>query len=445
MVEGLRGSHDERIVLAYSGGLDTSVAIPWLAEQYRAEIVTVTLDLGQGSELDDVRERALGARRGARARARRARGVRARLRPAGAAGRRARTRARYPLATALGRPLIAKQLVEIAQIEGATAVAHGCNGDRATTRCASTCRARALDPAHHGHRAGARRGTMSRATRSATRASAAFPCRRRSRGRTRIDANLWGRSIACGVLEDPWQEPPEDIYPLTQVAGRRARHAGVRRDRVRARRAGRDQRRRDAARRADREPRDDRRRARRRPHRHGREPRRRRQVARDLRGAGGRRAAHRASRARSSSSTPRDSSGSPSELGVQYADLVYNGHWFTPTREAIDAFVATVQPRVTGTIRLKLFKGDCRVVGRQSPFALNVDAVDDSPIASNVNARLPTSSAIDVHSLVRPVRRRSRRGRLRLRRVAVRSIAGCSKTTSPAAWRGPRRSRAPAC
>ena len=87
--------------------------------------------------------------------------------------------------------------------------------------------------------------------------------------------------------------------------------------------------------------------------------------------------------------TPRDLERLTADLGVKYADLVDNGLWFTPTREAIDALVAKVQERVTGTIRLKLFKGDCRVVGRQSPFArqLDVDDVRSSPSKSSRPSR----------------------------------------------------------
>ena len=117
----------ERIVLAYSGGLDTSVAIPWLAETRGAEVVAVTLDHGQGSELNQVRERALAA--GA---------VRAHVldvceafargfvMPALQAG--ALYEGRYPLAAALARPLMAQKLVELAAMEGATAIAHGSTG-----------------------------------------------------------------------------------------------------------------------------------------------------------------------------------------------------------------------------------------------------------------------------------------------------------------------------
>src|SRR5918992_6400144 len=118
----------KRIVLAYSGGLDTSVAIPWLKEKYAAEIVSVTLDLGQGRELVDVRERALalGAVR-AHVIDVREEFVRGYILPALQAG--ALYEDRYPLATALGRPLIARKLVEIAAIEQATTIAHGCTGN----------------------------------------------------------------------------------------------------------------------------------------------------------------------------------------------------------------------------------------------------------------------------------------------------------------------------
>src|SRR5258705_10325750 len=117
----------ERIVLAYSGGLDTSVAIPWLAETYHAEIIAVTIDLGQGRELEEVRDRAL-ATGAVRAHVLDAREEFARDYVLPALKADAIYEDRYPLATALGRPLIAQKLVEIAEIEQATAVAHGCTG-----------------------------------------------------------------------------------------------------------------------------------------------------------------------------------------------------------------------------------------------------------------------------------------------------------------------------
>ena len=134
----------ERIVLAYSGGLDTSVAIPWLAEKYQAEIVAVTLDLGQGKELDDVRERAMAV--GAvrchvlDVRAEFAEQYVLRSLQAGAL-----YEGQYPLATALGRPLIAKRLVEIAEMESAGAIAHGCTG-KGNDQVRIDVSARALSP-----------------------------------------------------------------------------------------------------------------------------------------------------------------------------------------------------------------------------------------------------------------------------------------------------------
>src|SRR6266705_2865524 len=117
----------ERIVLAYSGGLVISVAIPWMAEKYQAEIVAVTLDMGQGKELEEVRDRAL-ATGAVRAHVLDVREEFSRdyILPALKAD--AIYEDRYPMATALGRPLIAQKLVEIAEIEQATAIAHGCTG-----------------------------------------------------------------------------------------------------------------------------------------------------------------------------------------------------------------------------------------------------------------------------------------------------------------------------
>src|SRR5437870_13242145 len=117
----------ERIVLAYSGGLDTSVAIPWLREKYNAEIIAVTLDLGQGRELEDVRDRAL-ATGAVRAHVLDVREEFARDYVLPALKADAIYEDRYPMGTALGRPLIARKLMEIAAIEQAAAIAHGCTG-----------------------------------------------------------------------------------------------------------------------------------------------------------------------------------------------------------------------------------------------------------------------------------------------------------------------------
>src|SRR5262249_29403051 len=139
------GMDKARIVLAYSGGLDTSAAIAWLAEQYSAEVIAVTLDLGQGRELTDVRERALAVG-AARAHVLDVRDEFASdyILPALQAG--ALYEDRYPLATALSRPLIARKLVDVARMEGTTVIAHGCNG-KANDELRLELGVRALDPA----------------------------------------------------------------------------------------------------------------------------------------------------------------------------------------------------------------------------------------------------------------------------------------------------------
>jgi argininosuccinate synthase len=183
------------------------------------------------------------------------------------------------------------------------------------------------------------------------------------------DANLWGRSVECGVLEDPWQEPPEDVYTLTRsaveapdepahvdidfetgvpkaingvamslvdlaqsletIAGG---HGVGRIDMVENRLVG--------------------------------------IKSREIYEAPAAVVLHRAHAELQAFVTPKDLERLTSELAVKYADLVYNGLWYSATREALDALVGKVQERVTGTVRLRLFKGDCHVVGRKSPFAL---------------------------------------------------------------------------
>ena len=356
----------KKIVLAYSGGLDTSVAIKWLADKYDAEIIAVTIDLGQGKELDDVRERALAVG------AVRAHVVDAReefaqdyLVPALQAG--ALYEGKYPLATALGRPLIAMKLVEVAQFEGASMIAHGCTA-KGNDQVRMDVSARALDPSLEVV-APAREWGMTRPDEIeyARKHGIVVPTTVESPYST--DSNLWGRSIECGVLEDPWTEPPEEIYaltksptecpdvpayvevdfeagvplqvngvamPLTELINSLETIAGAhgvgRIDMVENRLVG--------------------------------------IKSREIYEAPAATVLHTAHRELEALVLPKDLERLKDDLGRTYADLVYNGLWFTPTREAIDAFVRKVQERVTGTVRLKLYRGDCRVVGRKSDYAL---------------------------------------------------------------------------
>ena len=356
----------ERIILAYSGGLDTSVAIPWLREKYGAEIIAVTLDLGQGRELNQIRERAMSS--GAiRCHVLDVREEFARdyILPALQAD--ALYEERYPLATALSRPLIAKKLVEIAHMENATAIAHGCTG-KGNDQVRLDVSARAIDPAI-AVIAPAREWGMTRPEEIAYARARNVSVPTTIASPYSTDQNLWGRSIECGVLEDPWTEPPADIYTLTKspadapavpayveiewengvptaingvemsfvelinsletIAGV---HGVGRIDMVENRLVG--------------------------------------IKSREIYEAPAGVLLHQAHRELEGLVIPRDLQRLKQRLSQEYADLVYNGLWFSPTRSAIDAFVQNIQPRVAGTIRLKLYKGDCRVVGRKSAFAL---------------------------------------------------------------------------
>ena len=356
----------ERIVLAYSGGLDTSVAVKWLADKYAAEIVAVTIDLGQGKELDDIRERALSVG------AVRAHVVEAReefaqqyILPALQAG--AIYEGKYPLATALGRPLIAKKLVEIAEMEDASMIAHGCTG-KGNDQVRMDVSARALNPTIKVV-APARVWGMTRPEEIEYARQHGIPVPASVENPYSTDSNLWGRSIECGVLEDPWTEPPEDIYtltkspaeapdvpayvevdfergvptkvngvamPLTELINSLETIAGAhgvgRIDMVENRLVG--------------------------------------IKSREIYEAPAATVLHASHRELETIVIPRDLERIKAGLARTYADIVYDGLWFSPTRDAIDAFVANVQERVTGTVRVKLSKGDCRVVGRKSPASL---------------------------------------------------------------------------
>ncbi|MEZ5316138.1 MAG: argininosuccinate synthase [Vicinamibacterales bacterium] len=393
-----------RIVLAYSGSLDGSAAISWLTEQYGAQVATVSLDVGQGRRLEDVRDRALalGAVRAhvIDARDEFASGF---ILPALQAG--ALYEGRYPLATALSLPLVARRLVEVGRIEKADAIAHGSRHANDSVRIETA--ARALEP---GVRilAPAREWGMTRDQVLAYAKVRGIPLPAAD-SHYSIDMNLWGRSIEFGDIEDPWREPPEEIYELTKspleapdtpayveigfeqgvpvsingvamapveliqsletIAGA---HAVGRIDMVENWMVG--------------------------------------IKSREVYEAPSAVVLHLAHRELQSLVAPRDLERLTHDLSVRYADLVYNGLWYTPTREAIDGLVATVQKRVTGTVRLKFFKGDCRAVGRKSPYALHAppprDGVSQDPSAAEGYMRnwgLPLETATRLASQIDPL------------------------------------------
>jgi argininosuccinate synthase len=355
----------ERIVLAYSGGLDTSIAIPWLAETFGAEVVTVTLDLGRGAELVEIRQRALslGALR-AHVIDVREEFIRDYALPALQAG--ALYADRAPMTTALTRPLIARKLVEVAQMEGANGVAHGCaatsdDGLRLDALVA------ALNPALRLI-APTRMWDMTRDEALAFARERNIPLPPSFDSAYKTDANVWGRSLACSPALDSWAEVPDEVYALTRSprhcpdqpayvdiefdGGRPIRinsiemsplemidsletiaglHGVGRIDLMTTRLTG--------------------------------------GQAREIYEAPAAVVLHAAHKELEQLVVPSDLEQVAHALGRTYADLINTGQWFSPTRTAIDAFVAAIQPRVTGSIRLKLFKGDCRVAGRRSPFA----------------------------------------------------------------------------
>lgn len=356
-----------RIVLAYSGGLDTSIAIPWLADTYQAEIVTVTMDLGQGKELEDARERALGLG-AARAHVRDLRDEFARQHILPALQACAIYENHYPLATALGRPLIAKHLVDVARQEDASAVAHGCGTEKGNDAARIETAVGVLNPDLE-ILAPLAMWDIPRAEKVAFARKRGIPVPHTADSPYTTDVNLWGRSIEYGVLDDPWVEPPADVYQLTRspaeapdtpayvevefdagvpvaingvamslveligsletIAGA---HGVGRIDMLENRLGG--------------------------------------TKSREIYEAPAAVLLHAAHTELQTYVTPRDLARLAADLGVKYADLVYNGLWYSPMREAIEALVGKVQERVTGAIRLRLFKGDFRVVGRKSPNAL---------------------------------------------------------------------------
>jgi len=205
----------KKVVLAFTGGLDTSVAVAWLREHYDAEVITLTVDVGGGSLRDNVAQRAMVAGAGkAYVVDGRDRFLRRFVFPSLQAN--ALYQDAYPLATALARPLIAQLLVEVAERERAAAVAHGCTG-KGNDQVRFDVAVRALDPKLEVI-------APMRVGIGLSREQEVAYARDRGMevpdlGGYSLDQNLWGRSIETGALEDPWQTPPADVYEWTVDPG----------------------------------------------------------------------------------------------------------------------------------------------------------------------------------------------------------------------------------
>lgn len=356
----------EKVVLAYSGGLDTSVAVRWLKEERGFDVVALTVDVGMDRERETLHSRALAA--GASAflwRDAQETFVRHFAFPALAAG--ARYQGHYPLATALSRPLIARDLVEAAREEGATAVAHGCTG-KGNDQVRFDVSVQALAPELRIV-APLREWEMDREAEIAYAQQHAIPVTVTRDSPYSVDENLWGRSIECGVLEDPWQEPPAEVYEWTKSpAEAPERPAYVEIGFERGLPVSLDGRETDPVSLVKRlnELAGE--------HGVGRVD----MVEDRLVGIKSREiyeapaavtllAAHEALEALTLSKEQRRLK---SRIAQEYAELIYNGLWFTAHHQDLAAYVQSSQRHVTGTVRVKLHKGSATAVGRKSPKSL---------------------------------------------------------------------------
>ena len=355
----------DKVVLAYSGGLDTSVAIRWLREKYNLEVVAVTVDVGNERDFSAIRQKAL------KAGAVKALVVDAKelfvnhfIFPALKAD--ALYEGQYPLATALSRPLIAKLLVDAAREEGATAVAHGCTG-KGNDQVRIEVSVNALAPELKVI-APAREWGMTREETISYAQRHGIPVPVTVSSPYSLDENLWGRSIECGVLEDPWAEPPEEPFTWTKSADAAPNSPGyVEIGFEQGTPVSIDGRKMDgitliqklnelAG-----------------SHGVGRIDHLENRLgikSREIYEAPAAIVLLQAHQALQGMTLSKEQLRFKQKVAVEYADLVYNGLWFSSLHQDLAAYVQSSQRYVTGTVRLKLYKGSGNVVGRKSPFSL---------------------------------------------------------------------------
>src|SRR5579864_1734173 len=356
----------DKVILAYSGGLDTSVMVPWIQEKYNLDVVTFTVDLGQGEDIERIRQKAL--RTGAvDAVALDARNlfVDCFVWPALMAG--ALYEGKYPLATALGRPLIAMRMVDVAKEKGARAVAHGCTG-KGNDQVRFDVTFQTLAP-RLKIIAPVREWKMSRPDSLAYAAKHNIPVEATKESPYSVDLNLWGRSCEAGVLEDPWDEPPPDAFAWTVDAAKAPNEpAYVTIDFEQGRPVGLDGVPLDGVPLIDR--------LNKLGGRHGVgridhvENRLVGIKSRELYEAPAGVILHDAHRELESLCLSRQSARFKTLVAQEYADLIYNGLWFSAFHQDLAAFVASSQRFVTGQARVKLYKGKATVVGRKSENSL---------------------------------------------------------------------------
>jgi argininosuccinate synthase len=357
----------KKCVLAYSGGLDTSVIVNWLLETYGCEVICFTADLGQEEELDGLEAKAL-ASGASKIYIEDLRGefVSDYIFPTMMAG--AVYEREYLLGTSFARPLIAKRMVEIAELEGADAVSHGCTG-KGNDQVRFELTFKALNPRLQVIAPWREWDIRSREDALEYAAAHNISVRQSTRSIYSRDRNIWHLSHEGGILEDPWQEPEEEMFVLTRspeaapdepeyvevdfrcgvpvrvngvsmgpvelvtaLNALGAKHGVGRVDMVENRLVG--------------------------------------IKSRGVYETPGGAILYKAHQGIESLVLDGETMHYKDLLAQKYAELVYYGRWFTPLREALDAAVHKLQEPVTGTSRVKLYKGSCTLVGRQSPFSL---------------------------------------------------------------------------
>jgi argininosuccinate synthase len=355
------------VVLAYSGGLDTSVAIRWIKEKYDLDVIALTIDVGNDRDLPAIAEKAnkIGAVKSLIVDAR-ADFVKYFVWPALQAG--AVYEGEYPLATALARPLIARLMVEVAKQEGAVAVAHGCTG-KGNDQVRFDVSINTLAP-DLKIIAPVREWSMTRDNEIAYAAEHGIPIQATNASPYSTDQNLWGRSIECGILEDPWAEPPADVYGWTvdpdttaakepsyveitfqngipvalngeeldgvtiiETLNKQAGEYGIGRiDHIENRLVG--------------------------------------IKSREIYEAPAGVVLLTAHKALESLTLSREQIRFKESVAAEYARLIYNGQWYSALHQDLAAYVQSTQRFVSGTVRMKLARGRCAIVGRKSDHSL---------------------------------------------------------------------------
>ena len=356
----------EKVVLAYSGGLDTTAMIPYLRETYDLDVIAMLVDVGRVKNIDKLMQRArvAGAVEAVVVDAKQEFAEKFVL-PALMAN--ALYEDKYPLVSSLSRPLIARKLVETAHKYGAGAVAHGCTG-KGNDQVRVEIGVKSQDP-HLRCLAPARDWGMSREELLDFCAAHRAPVPLTKKSPYSIDENLWGRTNECGILEDPWESPPEDAFEVTvnvkdapdeaqrvEVEFERGvpialdgtklglvelietidaiggKHGFGRVDMIENRLVG--------------------------------------IKSREIYEVPGALALITAHKELEDLVLTRDLIHFKRTIEAKLADMIYEGQWFDPLTEACKAFLFSSQERVTGTIRLCFYKGGCTPEGRKSPWTL---------------------------------------------------------------------------